>query len=46
MSNFHFIHIGGITDAVVQLIGAVMNLDLDTLLDITPTTTTIEAVPA
>ena len=46
MSNFHFIHIEVITDAVVQLIGAVMNLDLDTLLDITPTTTTIEAVPA
>lgn len=41
-SNFHFLHIAGLSDTVVQLMGAVLNLDLDTLLDITPSNTSID----
>lgn len=42
MLNFHFLHIAGLSDTLVQLVGAVLNLDLDTLLDITPTNTSVE----
>ena len=41
-SNFHFLHIAGLSDTVIQLMGAVLNLDLDTLLDITPSNTSID----
>lgn len=45
MLNFHFLHIAGLSDTLVQLVGAVLNLDLDTLLDITPTNTSVEVAP-
>ena len=32
--GFRFFHLEGVSDELVQLIGAVMNLDLDTILDI------------
>lgn len=35
-------HIDSVNDDVVQLLGAVMNLDLDTILSITPNATQIE----
>ena len=42
VSNFQFIHFEGWNEELVQLLGAVMNLDLDTILDIVPENTSIE----
>ena len=37
--SFRYVHIEGITADLVQLVGAVIDLDLDTILDISPTST-------
>ena len=42
VSNFQFLHFEGWTEEFVQLLGAVMNLDLDTILDIVPENTSVE----
>ncbi len=41
-SSFQFLHFEGWNEELVQLLGAVMNLDLDTILDIVPENTSIE----
>lgn len=42
--NYRYMHIDSVNDDVVQLLGAVMNLDLDTILSITPSATQIEVL--
>lgn len=42
--GFRFFHLEGVSDELVQLIGAVMNLDLDTILDILHNISSAEVV--
>ena len=40
--NYCYLHIDSVDDQIVQLLGVVMNLDLDTILSIVPNSTQIE----